>query len=156
MALLHDRGRKLVLVLGAACIWLAGCSSAKQGQLTTAEVTGQVTYRSAPLGSGQITFFPMQSSGEGVRVAYGTLDAQGRYRLSTYGKGDGAILGDHRVAVESREELSDEMARRAAMVGARSRQPKSFIPPRYADPATSGLTARVAAGGNAIDFNLKD
>ena len=40
-------------------------------------------------------------------MAYGTLDEQGRYRLSTYGQGDGAVLGDYRVVVESREATAD-------------------------------------------------
>ena len=81
---------------------------------------------------------------------------QGRYRLSTYGQGDGAILGDHRVMVESREELPLEEARRASMLGRAAQQPKSLIPVRYADPGTSGLTARVGPGSNTINFELKD
>ena len=61
-------------------------------------------------------------------MAYGTLDEQGRYRLGTYGRDDGDILGDYRVAVESREEMPRGAGkqRRYSMVPAQ--QPKSLVP----------------------------
>jgi hypothetical protein len=33
--------------------------------------------------------------------------------------------------------------------------PKSPLPAKYADAKTSGLTARVSAGNNPLDFDLK-
>ena len=132
---------------------LVGCGGPKPGQLPTAQVTGQVTYRGAPLGRGEIKFIPVQAAG-GARVAYGTLDEQGRYRLGTYSQGDGAILGDYQVAVESRAEISADAARHATKYDLL--QAKPLIPDRYADPGKSGLTAHVAAGSNTINFDLKE
>ena len=133
---------------------LVGCGGPKQGQLPTAQVTGQVTYRSSPLVRGEIKFIPVNASGTGVRVAYGTLDGQGRYRLGTYSQGDGAILGDYQVTAESRKEISPDATQHATKYDLL--RAKSLIPDRYADPGKSGLTAHVAAGGNTINFDLKE
>lgn len=144
--------------LALAALISAGCGGTKKGQLPTAQVAGQVTHRGQPLPRGTIKFIPVQS-GKGVRVAYGALDAQGGYRLSTYGQGDGAILGDFRVVVESREELPPDagVAKQMTKGGlAPARLPQSLIPERYAKPETSDLTARVEAGSNTINFELKD
>ena len=146
-------GGMMIALLPACC--LTGCGGAKKGQLPAAQVTGQVTYRGAPLAHGEIKFIPVQAAGKGVRVAYGNLDEQGRYRLSTYGQGDGAILGDFCVVVESREELPPDVAKGAMALGKAAQRPKSLIPPRYAHPDTSGLTAHVASKNNAINFELK-
>jgi hypothetical protein len=143
----------LTLLLSVACCWLIGCGSPKQGQLPTAQVTGEVTYRSAPLARGEIKFIPVQTGG-GARVAYGTLDGQGRYRLGTYGQVDGAILGDYQVVVESREEISADAARQATKYNLVRAKP--LIPDRYTDPNKSGLTAHVAMGDNTLNFGLKD
>jgi hypothetical protein len=142
----------LVLLLGC----LLGCGGAIKGRLATSQVAGKVTYRGEPIRHGQIRFFPVQAAGEGVRAAHGTLDSEGNYQLSTYRQGDGAICGEFQVAIESREQVPVERARRASMLGQTAGQPRSLIPSRYADPNTSGLTAHVAAGGNTIDFQLKD
>jgi hypothetical protein len=144
-------------LLCVACSWLAGCGGPKQGQMPTAQVTGQITYRGAPLGRGEVKFIPVQTSDKAVRVAYGTLDEQGRYRLGTYGQGDGAILGDYQVTLEARDEMPGGVGKRKTAHGfVPAQQPKSLIPERYADPAKSALTAHVAAGSNTLNFDLKD
>jgi hypothetical protein len=148
--------RSITLALLLACCCLAGCGGSRKGQLPTAQVTGQVTRRGTPLARGQIKFIPMESSGQGARVAYGTLDEQGRYRLSTYSDGDGAILGDYRVAVESRDELPDDVVKQMIERGERPPRPKSLIPERYADPVHSGLTAHVGPGSNTLNLDLKE
>jgi hypothetical protein len=136
------------LLSGVACSGLIGCGGAKEGQLPTAQVTGQVTYRGKPLERGMVKFLPTQAAGEGVRVAYGIIDERGRYRLGTYGQGDGAVLGDYQVTVTSRP---DETSRNPLI-----RRVASTIPIRYADPVQSGLTAHVESGGNTYDIDLKD
>lgn len=152
-------GFRVVFLVLAVGWWLAGCGGAKQGQLPTAPVSGQVMYRGAPLTHGTIKFIPVQSSGEAVRVAYGTLDAEGRYRLGTYAQSDGAVLGNYHVTVEVREaSAADEAAAKAAMERGVTAPPraKSSIPRRYADPNTAGLSAHVVAGANTINFDLKE
>jgi hypothetical protein len=148
--------RKLVLLLSAACCCLAGCGDAKKGQLPTAQVAGQVSYRGKPLSRGEIKFLPVQAAGKEARVAQGILDEQGRYRLGTYAQDDGAVLGDYQVVVESREDADVDVARRMTSRGLASVQPKSLIPVRYFDSRTSGLTAHVVSGKNTFNFDLKD
>jgi hypothetical protein len=142
----------IVLLLAAACCCLAGCGGAKKGQLPTAQVTGQVTYRGAPLSRGTIKFIPVRASGKETRVAHGVLDEQGRYCLGTTAPDDGALPGDYEVAVESRVEPPDV----AHATKLDLMRPKSLIPARYADPRSSRLTAHVVSGGNTVNFELKD
>lgn len=148
------RYQRLLVIAMLAC-GTGGCGGEKPGRGTTADVNGRVTYRGVPLVNGDIKFIPVQAANE-VRVAYGTLDDEGRYRLSTYEQNDGAILGDYRIVVEACNQLPVEEARRAAMLGGANGQPKSLIPRRYGDPNTSGLTASVKSGQNTLDIDLKD
>jgi hypothetical protein len=141
------------LVLPLTICWLIGCGGPKDGQLPTAQVSGQVSYRGSPLGQGEVKFIPVQA-GVGARVAYGTLNEQGSYRLGTYGQDDGAVLGDYQVVVESRAEIPADVAQHATKHDLARAKP--MIPERYADPSKSGLTAHVAEGGNTFDFDLKD
>ncbi len=150
------RARHFASILALLAVaWLEGCARGTPGQLPTAPVTGQVTYQGQPLTQGEVMFIPVET-GPGVRAAYGKLDAQGQYRLTTYREGDGAILGQHRVAIVAREEVSPDMGKQISPEGILlpGRQPKSLIPERYADPATSGLSAQVKEGTNRFDFAL--
>ena len=62
---------------------------------TTLPVTGKVIYKGDPLAGGKIQFEP-QAAG---REAFGTIQQDGTFTLSTYGEGDGAVPGSHRVLV---------------------------------------------------------
>lgn len=144
------RGSWTGVVLFLIACPLAGC--VKSGQLPTARVTGRIAYRGQPLAHGEIKFFPVQESGEGVRVAYGTLDAHGHYRLGTYREGDGALVGEHRVAIQCSAPTATEGEKKGDV----PEPPRWLIPSRYTDPATSGLTAHVVRGNNTLDFDLKE
>jgi len=148
---------KLGLLVCVLSCCFTGCGGPASGRLKTATVTGRVTFKGEPLSLGEIKFLPDGATGEGVRVAYSTLDENGRYSLTTYGNGDGAILGSHRVTIVSREEVTPGMGKRMTPQGmAPAQQPKSFIPERYAKPETSGLTAEVKSGSNEINFDLQE
>jgi hypothetical protein len=130
---------------------LAGCGS--QGPATYT-VTGQVTYKDAPVADAQIAFVPESTAGD-VKPARGQTDSQGNYTLKTYlGPGDeasGAMAGKYKVTVEKTppqnqivtyEELKDR---------------KPLTPPRYADAQKSPLSAEVTPGGpNKFDLPLDD
>jgi glutamate synthase domain-containing protein 3 len=81
--------------LGLIC---AGCGSS--GATTpaglTTPVAGKVTYRGKPLTGGTVVFEP-DSAG---REAYGSIQPDGSFTLTTYQSGDGAVRGLHRVAVQ--------------------------------------------------------
>jgi len=147
---MREAGWGAALLPGLLAIGLAGCGGALEGQKETAAVTGSVAYKGQPLKVGQVTFIPADQ-GKGNRAAYGTVDGSGRYRLTTYNEGDGAIPGKYQVVVRSEEEVTEDVATTKG-----KRLPKSLIPTKFADPAKSGLTAEVKSGRNEINFDLKD
>lgn len=116
--------RQLVLVV--LCVAVAGCGSSYQ--METARVSGRVTLDGKPVGPCTIVFTPPQG-----RAASGPVDSEGTFTLSTYGAGDGAIVGTHRVSVFVA--TSDE-------TDSRHEKP-SLIPEHYASPASSGLVYEV-------------
>jgi hypothetical protein len=153
----HSRMLPVVCgLLTCVCLGLAGCGGSKQGQRPTVQVTGEVTYKGAPVTRGEVKFIPANREEAGARVAFGPLDAQGRYRLSTYGDGDGAILGNYAVTIESRVEAPPEGKKETADGRPAGQRPKSLVPERYADPQTSRLTAEVKQGSNHLNFTLED
>lgn len=93
----------------------------------------------------------------------GELDADGHYRLSTFSTGDGAILGAHRVTIQSLE-LSERIGGAASVEEElrgvplapenSSESPTWIVPEPYADRETTPLKANVVAGSNKIDLEI--
>jgi hypothetical protein len=143
--------RFAVLVAAAMLANFAGCGAG--GPPTTTPVSGVVTFDGQPLTGGTITFISMAESGKGVvsRPAVGVLGAEGKYTLSTFAPGDGAIPGDYQVVVVSDEGVPspEEFAEKNAKV-------KSAIPAGYNSPTTSGLRAKVEGSSPLVlNFDLK-
>ena len=110
------------------------------------KVKGTVTFKGAPLATGEIQFLPQNG-----RSAAGTI-TDGSYELTTYEPGDGAIAGGHTVVISAMDygEFDPNAPKEPP-------PPKSLIPQKYGAPNTSGLSAEVKAGEeNVIDFELKD
>lgn len=98
-----------------------------------------------------VTFIPQ----EGGRSANGLTDDEGRFVLTTYEPGDGAVPGEHNVTItpgdneDVPEVIPDDYDYAAA-----AESPLS-ISPEYADPAQSGLKASVSSGEqNEFRFEL--
>lgn len=83
----------LVLVLGTV-----GCGGG--GEHGVAKAGGTVTLDGNPVPDLVVSFTP-QSTGSGNpgKSATGRTDAQGKFTLSTYDMGDGAVVGKHLVTV---------------------------------------------------------
>jgi hypothetical protein len=124
-----------------AGIALAGCGDS--GPRLT-RVTGTVTYKGSPVRDGNISFVPE----DGAEGAGGTLDAQGRYTLSTVKTGDGIRAGTYKVRVAAYQSpplMNDPNSGKPA------------VPRKYFDAQTSDLTATVREGADQVlDFELKD
>jgi hypothetical protein len=129
------------LVLLAAVV-LAGCAN-NDGK--TAVVHGKVTYKDRPVPNGTISFIPAEG-----RSATGEIQPDGSYTLSTFRKGDGAILGQHKVVIVAMEDMSKRLPE------ARNPMPPSIVPLKYTSLATSDLRADVKDEENTIDFKLAD
>ncbi len=101
------------------CLFQTGCGG---GAFPTAKVSGTIETESGEaLPSGIITFTPLavDPQGQSGKPAYGQIE-NGTFVLSTYGNGDGAVVGQHKVSLTEAwrpdEEYSDD---------------RSEIPPRH-------------------------
>ncbi len=108
-----------------------------------APVSGKITVGGQPVGRGSVTFMPDQDKGTSGKVAVGDIQSDGSYSLRTFDTDDGALVGHHRVIISGR-----------GLEDAENMAPDPNIPPRYANPAQSGLTAEVKSGSNPINFDL--
>ena len=133
------------LILGVlGC--LTGCGSSDWGR-----VEGVVTLEGQPVGPGTLVFEPVGTDGKAGPSSMGHLNAQGEYRLMSAGKKkgkEGAPVGDYRVTIMGGDSssLAEEMTTQD--------EAQSLIPARYQSPE-AGLTAKIKAGKQTIDFDLK-
>jgi hypothetical protein len=147
--------RRLVPLACLACALLGGCGGPR-----LAKVTGKVTYGSKPVTGGKIMFYP-----ESGRMALGEIGPDGTYTLTTFKPGDGALVGPHRVAIEStrvgpgnmetpksfEEELKGVPPGGKILVAGKV---EWLVPEKYSRPENSGLTAKVENRPNEINFDL--
>ena len=138
-----------VATLFAIVVCMAGCG---QNLPETAGVHGRITYDGIPIAADlknsvecEICFWP----DDGRRPARGDIDGDGHYVLTSFAKGDVAIPVKYTVTIK------------AVKVHPPSGGPHAedswlewLVPRRYADQATSGLTAIVKLGENEINFDI--
>jgi hypothetical protein len=86
--------------LTAGLALFAGCGGEK---FQVAPVSGVCNCNGQPLTAGLVVFEPIPEAGadlkESGRAAAGVISEGGTYVLSTFGRDDGAIVGNHRVRV---------------------------------------------------------
>jgi len=165
---------RLKLVLSTLLLaMLIGCSNGGGESLDTVKVSGLVKLNGAPLAGATVTFAPADKTG---RTAVGLSDAEGKFTLTTVTAGDGALPGSYHVgirkpiapapqiAVDPRTEgrKLDTNAEKQIMQAAKGAGKKKdgqladAVPPKYHDPAGSGLTAEVKKGDkNEFTFTLQ-
>jgi hypothetical protein len=134
-----------------SCLALVGCGPSLP---ETATVSGRVTFNGKPVPRGRVVFQP-----EKGRQASAALDADGRYTLTTFKDGDGALLGKHivtitasRVVREAQKAKSIEDEMRVGM--GRGEVLEWLLPPKYSRTESTPLKAEVIQGQNTIDFKL--
>lgn len=121
----------------AALLLLSGCGPNRP---KTIDVHGVVTLDGNPVEGAAVLFSPAEG-----RPATGTTDAQGKFELQTFEPGDGAVEGNHRVAVILKDVTGvgadpDGLSGEVAPGGM---QVTWIVPEKYSDPITSGLTVDV-------------
>jgi len=140
----HGQWAGYAIVVSSVLI-SSGCGS---GGPTLGKVSGNITVAGKPLDAGTVTFV----STDGQRPnATGAIKSGGSYSLQTVDPGDGAVVGDYKVAITD----VDSTALNTALPGAPAAAPKSAIPSTYQDANKSGLTAKVERGSNTRNFDLK-
>ena len=102
-----------------------------------------------PLAGATVMFNPVASGGSG---AIALTDDQGRYKLTTFSRGDGAPPGDYGVIVLKYKETASASGGEYRPVQGPEPPPEHELPPKYAAAATSGLEATV--GATALEFNI--
>lgn len=142
----------LLSFAGCLAIVSLGCRSGNSSK--TVKVEGTVTLEGKPLSNATVIFFPAA----GQRPANGSTDSIGRFHLSTFQQKDGAVPGEHTVAVVPKD--PPPMPGQAfASPGSSNQTAGPYVEPfpaRYHQPSTSGLTATVAADRkNEFAFELK-
>jgi len=110
-------------------------------------VSGKVTADGKPLDAGTVTFIATDNQRPN---ATGAIQPGGSYSLQTTEPGDGAVVGDYKVAVTD----VDSKTYNTPLPGMPVEKPKSAIPKKYQDASSSGLTAKVERGSNTRDFEL--
>ena len=134
--------------IAVAVLAIAGCSGVKTPPV--GQVGGVVTLDGQPLTKGQVQFVPDSSKGTKGRMAVGLIGADGRFQLTAFKPGDGALVGFHKVVIICEEDMP------AFDPKSPPPPPKSLIPVRYTNANTSGLTAEVkSAGKNDFTFALE-
>lgn len=126
----------LILVLPE----LLGCSS---DYPETVRVSGAIIYDGTAVEGARVNFLPARG-----RPATAGTDAEGKYILTTFESGDGALPGSHTVTVTKigPVNLNDPYFR-----------PEELLPLRYASADTSPLKVEVKSGEkNEFEFRLTD
>lgn len=142
---------------------LIGCGDTASGPEPTYEVSGAITFQGKPVAGADVTFF----NAEKKRSAFGRTNDKGEYQLTTFSSNDGAVEGKSTVTVvkfvpaepvapEADVESEDYQPPGFGKSTAPPK-PKSEIPSKYSDQATSDLMAMVATDRvNKIDFELSE
>jgi hypothetical protein len=81
-----------------AALLLAGCSTS---EFPTAPTTGRVICEGKPVPHVRIYFEPLETGKSAIvgRSGFAVAKEDGTFVLSSYGDGDGAVIGHHRVRV---------------------------------------------------------
>lgn len=142
----------IVLMGWTVCLLLVACDRRPSGRPATAPVAGVVRFDGEVVAGATVSF----QADPGGRSASGISDAQGRYQLSTFSRGDGAVPGSYKVIVFKYATASEASGGSGTYVPPQGPEPppKHLLSEKYAATKTSGLEATVSSGPNTIDFDL--
>ncbi|NLF68617.1 MAG: hypothetical protein GX575_06110 [Candidatus Anammoximicrobium sp.] len=124
-----------------ATTWM-GCGS----DLVTAPVSGTVRADGQPVNGGVVTFAPVGGDASAGKPAGGAVQADGTFVLSTESKGDGAILGRHRVIYSPPTVETPPVQE--------GKHAESPPPSPYAGLIPKEAEVEVKSGSNQIDIDL--
>jgi hypothetical protein len=151
-----------ICLLCATILLAAGCSGS--GRPPTYPVTGTVMWKGKPVEAARVILIPtgMQESAAGV------TDASGKYSLTTFVAGDGAMPGDYRVKVakydikqptKEEQEKYISFEEEQKMVFSSDERPlppaKNLLPKKYESEITSGLTHTVTTAATTLNITIE-
>jgi hypothetical protein len=130
-------------VAGIALVLALGCSKSDS---KLAPVEGVVRVGGQPLTHGKVVFQPTAGRG-----AQGQIQSDGTFTLGTYGDADGALIGEHKVAIVAFEPGGPGQP----VPGQPPKTAKPLVPEKYLAVGTSDLTYDVKPGENSPKFDLE-
>ena len=150
-------------VVGLTVLSLIGCGGETVKRPPLGKVHGIVTYKGKPISGAVVSFIKDKAP----RVATGTTDANGNYKLTTFDTNDGAFVGTHKVTVtkpvvnqlgKDTASLTPEDLLKLTAEGKLElvQQKTSEIPAKYGDVQTTPLTFTIEAGQNEKKIELED
>lgn len=131
----------------AKFVWLSlavlavGCSKVPASWEIVHPVSGLLTFGGKPIAGAQVTLFPVDTAIPDKVRPTAVTEADGRFRLSTFADSDGAPAGDYKVSVIWHPVVQSPGG---AVRGGNQ------LPSKFASPETSGLVAKVEAGGSTL------
>lgn len=157
----HCRLVRWVVAVALAAV-LAGCFS--RSRPATYPVSGTVTWKGRPVEGARVVFVPQDPGGQ---AAAGITDAQGRYRLTTFVEGDGALEGEYRVKVTKYDIRNPTQAEKQAYLSIEDEQKMRFagdelptpparnlLPKQYEDENSSGIVHKVPRQASTLDIAI--
>jgi hypothetical protein len=122
---------------------LSGCGGTKYTDppvLPVAPVSGTVKFGAQVPAGALVTFVPVSRTEEGI-ASQGTVRADGTFKISTYGKEDGAPLGDYVVLLQWNKPIGGEDGNAGGV---------NVFPRNYSNPTQSPIKVTVKEGTNEI------
>ena len=142
------------LIFTLFALFLGGCGGESVKQFDNlVPVDGTVSFNGKPLDHGTVSFFPKAKGGQ---PAIGKI-SDGKFTMVTTVSAPGVVIGKYKVRIESVDGAVEMPSATAPppKPGEKRPGPKSLIPEKYNDLATSGLTVDVFDGMDSIEWELK-
>ena len=150
----------LTSAMAGLVLSVSGCGGSNRP--STQPVSGVVTMDGKPVPGATVVFHPVDTA-VGVS-ALGTADGGGRYTLTTYDTGDGAVAAAYKVTVShvAGDDVSDDVdldevgdAYDEMMAEGDTPEGENALPAAYASPATTPEQRTVAEGVNEFNIDIK-
>jgi hypothetical protein len=134
--------RVFVCLAALAALVLSGCGQKKLQVERHAvyPVEGEVIWKEKPLAGAHLEFYPLGwSLYSFTHTPMAVTGKDGRYRVGTYDKEDGAPAGKYAITITCLD---------PKVIGMYSTS--NILPKQYGDPKTSGLEVEIVEGTNAL------
>ena len=133
-----------VAICVVSLLMVCGCGGGDRPD--TIATSGIVTYQGKPVEGAQVMF-----TSEVARPASATTDGAGRFELTTFRSGDGAVASEYCITITKSEILPTEDTNNPYA------QTRNALPGKYANPQTTPLTAKIVGGSpTELSFALED
>ena len=130
----------LVAVLGMSC---------SDGRRPVFPVQGKVLFEGEPTPGAMVIFHPVNDPDPRPPRPIARVGADGTFKPTTYGTGDGAPAGTYDMTVTWIADVDNQNVSKEDY-----REPKNGVPDKYAKPDTSGLRIEIKKGPNELELKL--